>query len=157
MQPGNWNVNNDVSFQIKKNMKKFIILILLLTTGISVSGQTSKNISLHPKIEIYYFHPTRRCLTCLAIEANTKKTLDTYFENDLKSGLIVFQSVNVDEEINQKLAEKYEAAGSALWLTKIKNGSEKKTEMTNFAFSYGRTDPEKFINGLKEKINELLK
>ena len=65
--------------------------------------------------------------------------------------------INVDEDKNKKIAEKYEATGSALYLTKIVGGKESKNDMTDFAFSYARNNPDKFISGLKDKINELLK
>ncbi len=93
----------------------------------------------------------------MAIEDNTKKTLDTYFANQVKNGTVKMSVINVDEDKNKALSEKYEATGSALFLTKTLNGKESKTDMTDFAFSYARNNPEKFMSGLKDKINELLK
>jgi predicted DNA binding protein len=109
------------------------------------------------KLDVIYFHATRRCPTCMAIEENTRKTLDTYFSNQLKNGTIKLTVINVDEDKNKVIAEKYEATGSALFLTKTNNGKENKNDMTDFAFSCARNNPDKFISGLKDKINELLK
>jgi len=108
-------------------------------------------------LEVIYFHATRRCPTCLAIEENTRKTLDTYFSDQLKNGSIKLTVLNVDEDKNKAIAEKYEATGSALFLTKTTGGKESKNDLTDYAFSYARNNPDKFISGLKDKINELLK
>lgn len=109
------------------------------------------------KLEVIYFHATRRCATCKAIEENTRKTLNTYFAGQLKSGVIKLSVINVDEEKNSKVAEKYEATGSALFLTVTGDGKESRNDMSDLAFSYARSDPEKFIKDLRDKINQLLK
>jgi len=142
-------------------MKKIVLILLSIafTFNACTQAQTkSKTKNEKEKtVTVYYFHATNRCPTCLAIEANTKKTVETYFANELKAGTLKFIVINVDEDKNKKLAEKYEAAGAALILAKTVNVKETKTDMTDFAFSYARNNTEKFMNGLKNKIQELLK
>jgi hypothetical protein len=140
-----------------KSILSIPLWILLLAGYFPSLAQDKPVTTKQAKLEVYYFHATRRCATCMAIEDNTKKTLDTYFAAEIKDGTIKFNVVNVDEKKNKALAEKYEASGSALFLTKLDQGKEQKTDMTDFAFSYGRNNPEKFMAGLKDKINELLK
>lgn len=108
------------------------------------------------KIEVIDFHSTHRCMTCNAIEANTKYTLNTYFSKELKGKKITFQSINVDEKVNEKVAEKFEASGTSLFLNIVKNGKEKQVDLTDFAFMNG-TDKEKFSTELKAKIDAELK
>ena len=134
---------------------KFIIGLTIALFLTACNGQnrnkgqdTNKNIS---KIEVLDFHSTHRCMTCNAIEY----TLDTYFSNDLKTGKITFQTVNVDEEQNESLAEKFEAAGTALILNVIKNGEESKIDLTEFAFMNGN-NKEVFSKALKAKIDTAL-
>ena len=55
------------------------------------------------------------------------------------------------------MVEKYKAEGSSLFLTKVSGKSESTNDMTNFAFSYSRNQPEKFIDGLKKEIETSLK
>jgi hypothetical protein len=140
-------------------MKKMTFILLTIIFALSNNAWSQKPVVVNDKtkVQVYYFHGTQRCATCLAIEENARKTLQNYFPEQLKNGTIQFASVNIDEKENFKLAEKYEAGGSALWLTKISNGKETKKDMTNFAFSYGRSNPEKFFAGLKDEINNLLK
>ena len=142
-------------------MKQFriftiVVLCLILTScngqeksKTEVSNQTAS------KIEVLDFHSTHRCMTCNAIEANTKYTLETYFTKEVEQGKITFQAINVDKKENEKIAEKFEAAGTALFLNVIINGKEKQIDLTDFAFMKGN-DKEEFSKELKLKIeNEL--
>lgn len=108
------------------------------------------------KIEVIDFYGTHRCVTCEAIEANAKYTIDTYFKDEIKSGKVTFKTVNVDEEKNFAIAERFEATGTALFINVIKGGKEKHVDLTNFAFAKGR-DQAAFSTELKAKINEQLK
>lgn len=108
------------------------------------------------KIEVLDFHSTHRCMTCNAIETNTKYTLETYFTQELKNNTITFQVINVDEKVNEKIAEKFEASGTSLFLNIIKNGQETKIDLTEFAFMNGN-DKEVFSKELKTKIDAELK
>ena len=101
-------------------MKKLSILLITAVSVVlfSCNGKTQKKEEIKDKVankvEVIDFHSTHRCMTCNAIESSTKYTLDTYFSEELKNENITFQVVNVDEEENYKLAEKFEATGTAL-------------------------------------------
>lgn len=140
-------------------MKKLIIILsVILISNLAFSqNKETKKIDNKTKLEVYYFHLTHRCPTCISIEANTKKTLDTYFSKEQKKGIIKLFTIDVDDKKNKALSEKYAAFGSALFITKIVNGKETITDMTNFAFQNSRNKPDKFIEGLKDKIKENLK
>ncbi len=132
-------------------MKRIVIIALTLVMTTMVFGQKST------KLQIVYFHAKNRCPTCISIEENTRKTLDTYFAAQLKDGTIKLQVLDVSEEKNEKMVEKYEADGSGLFLTKVDGKKETTTDFTNFAFSYSRNQAEKFIAGLKAEIEKTLK
>jgi hypothetical protein len=132
-------------------MKKSLVIILMLLFAGAVFAQKPT------KLKIVYFHSERRCPTCISIEDNTKKTLNTYFANQLKDGTITFQVLNIEEEKNLKMVEKYKAEGSSLFLTKVSGTNGTTTDFTNFAFSYSRNQAEKFIAGLKAEIEKNLK
>lgn len=132
-------------------MKKTVsIALFLVITSVAFSQKATK-------LNIVYFHAEHRCPTCLSIEENTKKTLDTYFAAQLKDGTIKLQVLDVSEEKNLKLVEKYEAEGSSLYLTRLDGKKETTTDFTNFAFSYSRNQADKFIEGLKAEIEKNLK
>ena len=131
-------------------MKKILIMVFLLA---AISAMSQKPV----KLKIVYFHLERRCPTCISIEENTKKTLNTYFASQVKDGSVTLQVLNAEDPKNQKIVEKYKAEGSALFLTKVNGTKETTTDFTNFAFSYSRNQAEKFIAGLKAEIEKNLR
>lgn len=139
---------------------KFFTILAIGLMFMSCNGQTKSNdqslAQSVSKIEVLDFHTTHRCMTCNAIEANTKYTLNTYFSKELKDDKITFQVVNVDEKENEKIAEKFEASGTSLFLNVIRNGKETQINLTDFAFMNGN-DQEAFSKELKSKIDKELK
>ncbi|WP_218760643.1 nitrophenyl compound nitroreductase subunit ArsF family protein [Polaribacter sp. AHE13PA] len=131
------------------------VLILSACSGEKKNKEQSLDQSTS-KIEVIDFHSTHRCMTCNAIEKNTKYTLNTYFSKELKENKITFQVINVDEKENEKVAEKFEAAGTALIINVIKNGKETQINLTDFAFMNGN-DQDAFSKELKSKLDKQLK
>jgi hypothetical protein len=141
---------------------KYLSIIALSLILFSCNEKVKTNQSKVPsqkeanKIEVIDFHSTHRCMTCKAIEANTKYTLKTYFPNEISNGKITFQTINVDDEKNYKIAEEYEATGTALFLNVIKNGKETHIDLTDFAFLKGM-EKKAFSEELKTKLEVALK
>lgn len=139
---------------------KFLSMLVFSLILTSCNGQDKtktatidKTIS---KIEVIDFHSTHRCMTCNAIEASTKYTLDTYFSKEVKEGKITFQVINVDKKENEKMAESFEASGTSLFLNVVNGGKEKHIDLTDFAFMKGN-EQEEFAKELKQKIENELK
>ncbi len=137
----------------------FLSLVLMLTLTACQGQDKSKTISTDQsisKIEVIDFYGTHRCVTCEAIEVNTKFTVDNYYPAEQEKGTIVFKTVNVDKDENYDIAERFEASGTALFINVIKDGTETHIDLTNFAFSKGK-DKEVFSKELKVKIDNELK
>lgn len=142
-----------------KSIKFFAVLaigIMLTSCNTQTKSKTNSLDQSISKIEVLDFHSTNRCMTCNAIETNTKYTLDTYFSKELAANKITFLVINIDEKENEKIAEKFEAAGTSLFLNVIKKGKETQINLTDFAFMNG-TDQEAFSIELKAKIDTELK
>ncbi len=145
-------------------MKNIIpIIVLALFSVISCTsksesekGAASMNRAQKNGLKIYAFHGTRQCETCKHMKSYTKSTLDKYFKDELKSGAIVYQVVDVDDESNFELAEKFEATGTALMIDKVENGKDQITDWSNFAFEFANGDQIAFENELKRMIQEQL-
>ena len=71
-------------------------------------------------VTVYYFHSTRRCKTCLSIERITRGVIKDRYGKEKR---VEFRSINIEEEKNEALVERYEVAGSALL---VGCGKEKK-------------------------------
>jgi len=138
-------------------MKKTSVFILaLFVTLVSFSQEVTKN-SKKTIIDVYYFHRTNRCATCLSIEENTKNALETYFADELKDGTIKFYSICYEGETDKEAIEKYKADAPGLYLTKLKKGKETTKDVTDFAFDNSLHNGDKFKEGLRDRINSLFR
>lgn len=136
---------------------KLIITLFLISQFFACNGQTSNtevkaSADNSDKIEAYYFHFTARCTTCRAVESNAKEDLETLYPNQVKEGLITFQSVNLDEDSSKPLAKKLGVSGQTLLLVK----GDQKINITNEGFMYAVSNPEKFKEIINEKVDGLL-
>ncbi|MFV0272610.1 MAG: nitrophenyl compound nitroreductase subunit ArsF family protein [Macellibacteroides fermentans] len=137
-----------------------IAALLLISCGNSTEKKTetaSTNVKQADRIEVLYFHGAQRCVTCKAIETNTKALLDSLYSNEIASGKIVYKIIDISQKENEKVADKYEVTWSSLFVNRWKNGTEEVNNMTEFGFANAKNDPDNFKNGIKSKIDELLK
>jgi len=112
----------------------------------SSKENTSKEISEN-QIQVIQFHSENRCMTCNKIEALTLETLKSYPE-------LQFQLINVDDTKNEKIAEQFEATGTALFL--YNPTTQNKLNLTEFAFMTAG-DEAKFSKELKIEIDKFIK
>ena len=71
-------------------MKTLLTLTLIIIfQGTSVLMAQDKNTDNEAALEVYYFHGTKRCPTCLAIEEETRKTLEESYKDDIQKGSLV--------------------------------------------------------------------
>lgn len=135
-----------------RNLKLMTVLVVLFAS-LSVFAQNKQAAAktANQKIEVYYFHYTARCATCNAIEAETKSATESLYPELTKAGAISFQSINMDEAQGEALASKMKVSGKAVLLLKGK----KRFDITNEAFLYARTNPDKYREIVKSKIDAL--
>ncbi len=139
-------------------MKKIsaIVIVMLLSAVIAgnayAQGDHNARTS-NPKLKILYFHATMRCPTCLAIENNARKLLESNFKAELDNGTLEFVSYNVDEKENKPLVDKYQITFSTLLLVKS-DGT--KTDFTANAFQYALANPAKYTSLLSTEIEKNL-
>ncbi|HRZ41648.1 MAG TPA: nitrophenyl compound nitroreductase subunit ArsF family protein [Bacteroidales bacterium] len=144
-------------------MKKALIFIALTTFSFNSFAQQQDHdtiISNNPanlKVQVLYFHITNRCGTCRGIEANVRKTIETWFSMELDSGIVELHILNCELPENKQKAEKYEAYGATLALTVYKDGVELNTyDITDWAFQKAH-NPDLFIAELKAKIEAYIR
>src|SRR4030043_775551 len=136
---------------------RLLLGIALFIPFLSCNAQSSRkevktSDSNSDKIEAYYFHFTARCVTCRTIEAKAKENLEVLYPNQVKQGLITFQSVNLEEASSKPLAEKLGITGQTFLFVK----GDKKINLTNDGFMYAVAKPEKFKEIINEKVDGLL-
>lgn len=99
------------------------------------------------EVKAYYFHASRRCVTCEAVEAVSKKALKEYYGDN-----VTLESINREEAKNKSLVAQYKISGTALLIV---NG-DKMVNLTNDAFMNARSNPEKLKSKLKTTIDSML-
>jgi hypothetical protein len=125
-------------------MKK--VLLLLACSFIALSAMGNEKDDVVSEVKAYYFHNTRRCVTCKAVEDVAYNAL-----KELSAGKILLKSVNLDDKTNKDLINKIGAKGQALLIVK----GDKKIDLTTDGFLYARTDPDKFVQKIRETLDSL--
>ena len=145
---------------MKKLFHVFIAGIILVSCGNGGKEKTetaNSEAMQNDRVEVLYFHGAQRCITCRAIETNTKALLDNLYSKEIASGRIVYRIIDISQKKNGPIADKYEVTWSSLFVNGWKSGQEKVNNMTEFRFANAKSHPDKFKNGIKDKIDELLK
>jgi hypothetical protein len=130
-------------------------LLLMLGNG-SCNAQTGKNAeaksSVSAIVEVYYFHFTRRCATCLSVEENAKKAVETLYADKVKNGEYSFKGINLDEDSSKPIAEKLGIGGQTLLVV----CGDKKIDITDKGFMNAH-DFEKMKEEIKKAVELALK
>lgn len=128
-----------------------LVLFVVLAACAGKTESSKKTIVVeNDKTAVYYFHNTRRCQTCEAIESETKKVLaEQVYADAVKKGELVFQSLNAEDDANKELVKELGVSGSSLFVVK---GGEK-TDLTSKAFMYALKQPEKLQDALRQVLN----
>lgn len=98
-------------------------------------------------VQAYYFHATRRCATCEAVESVTKETLREYYGDK-----VAFYPINREDEKDNPMIEKYNVSGQTLLIIK----GDKVVNLTNYAFMNARTHPDKLKAKIKSTIDPMI-
>lgn len=138
----------------------FILIILLAYNQARVKNQTinTENTgnaeTITDKLQVYYFHRTQRCYSCLTIGKYVKETIENNFADEIKNGTIDFQEINVELPKNREVTKKFQASGSSLFINAIRNNQDDISQDTNVWRLLGNEN--QFKSYLENKLNSLL-
>ena len=156
-----------------KNMKSRLVAIIgvllfsLMITGCK-SNASDENITENSveststderminidKLEIYHFHGTNQCYSCITVGDYAEETVNTYFKEELEKGIIVFDHIDGDLVENKELVLKYGATGSSLWFGTYDGNDFSAEENTNVWYKI--KDKTTYMDYLKEFIEQKL-
>jgi hypothetical protein len=140
-------------------MKNLILVgfVMLLISGASCNAQTEKKQTLSSTsgndVEVYYFHMTVRCVTCKTVEAEARKNVEMLYAEKVKAGKITFTALNLEEAAGKSMGEKLGVNSQTLLIVK----GDQKINITNEGFLYAVSQPQKFAEVMKSKIDPLIK
>ena len=144
-----------------KMLKSSLLIMFVAMSLFSCNVQTSENQKTENQkaenvvskdVQVYYFHNTKRCVTCNAVENETKVALEMFFEDNMKAGTMEFASLNLEEVEGKRMAQSLGVSGQTLLIVK----GETQVNLTNEGFMNARTNPTKFHEILKTQIDKLL-
>jgi hypothetical protein len=138
-----------------KHLLMMSLALFMLLGSFACNAQTKKTVeakvSEADKVEVYYFHFTRRCMTCNAVEKESKVALETLYPKQMEAGTITFVEINLDEDGSKAIAEKVKASGQALLVIK----GDQRIDLTSQGFMNAR-NPEKLQQEIKKAIDPLI-
>lgn len=68
------------------------------------------------KVEVIHFTAPNQCHSCVVLGDYAEETVKTHFSEELGSGKLVFDHIDVADPQQQEIVERYGATGSSLWL-----------------------------------------
>jgi hypothetical protein len=140
-------------------MKRLVLISFALITliGISCNGQTNQKpaqaVTKNSDVEVYYFHMTTRCVTCRTVEAEARKNVEMLYADQVKTGKISFTALNLEEATGKAMGDKLGVNSQTLLIVK----GDQKINITNEGFLYAVSQPQKFTEVMKSKIDPLIK
>lgn len=145
------------------NSRTQFLLLLILVVGLLCScgsptpiAPPASDTSPGPadKVEIVYFHRTPRCYSCVYAEEGAFYTMETYFKDELASGKLTFEVVDLEDKENTAMGKKYGAFTSSLFINTIRDGTDHIEEVTEIWLLLG--DDEAFVEAVRSKIEKSL-
>lgn len=123
------------------------------TAGEQKRGNQNESADLNSenKIEVYYFHFTRRCATCVAVQEATEQFLKENYPDDMDNGSLVYHEVNLSEPESRDVAQKLDVSGQALLVV----SGDEKHDLTMQGFMYAMRDYDRFAGVMKEAITKI--
>jgi hypothetical protein len=148
-------------------MKQYInsliltILVIFMTALPSFSAEKAETPKIDVKaaahhISVTYFYTTARCPTCHKIEELSSLAVSSNFEDELKTGKIVWRIINVDEPENKHYNTDYQLYTKSLIISEVKDGKEVRWKNLEKVWTFVR-DEEKFDAYVKAEISDWLK
>ncbi len=119
------------------------------TTQDSTSTEQAK---VEPGLIAYYFHGTRRCVTCKKLEAYTQEAIESGFAEQLKSGILQFRPVNIDEEGNGHFVNDYQLYTKSVILSNRKDGKEVSWKNLDKIWELVRGDKEAYVKYIQDEV-----
>ena len=108
-----------------------------------------------PAVIVYYFHGTRRCFSCLTIEANAAKVIEDNFQQQITDGSLMWTPMNMEDPGSKELTEKFGIKTNTLVVAKMADGNYIGYKKLKKVWQL-IDDPEGFSEYVTDEINAFL-
>ena len=123
--------------------------------GAVTQGDESAVSDPAPQVVAYYFHGTRRCATCLKIEARSGEALKTGFPEALGNSQLVWWVINFEEPGNEHFVDEYKLYTQTLIIVDLLEGKQARWKNLDRIWQLVR-DKEAFINYVQQEVQSYL-
>lgn len=127
----------------------FFVMIASFTFSCSAQSNNDEKgteVKASGEVQVYYFHTSRRCATCKAVERVSQEAVQ-----EMNNDEVTFAAYNIEESKGEQIAENLGVSGQALLVT---NGN-KKINITQEGFMNARSKPEKLKEIVQQKVKSL--
>ncbi len=126
------------------------------STADSGKQQTPADVDKINRVDIIYFHPNQRCVTCLCFEQNINTVIEKYFQDAIASGKLTYRVLNIQKQENADIVRKYRAVGSQLFVNTIIGGVDNIKDIQGIWNWKCETNPRGFQLKVKDIIDQSL-
>ena len=105
---------------------------------------------------VYYLHSKRRCVTCQAVESQTRDVVQSDFAAELVAGTVAWKVLNYEEPSGAGLAEKFGVASFAVVLAKMQGGEIAQWKRLDRAGALVG-DKSRFASYVRDEIHQMLR
>jgi len=131
---------------------KLIIIVLSIITLLSSSISTAERL---PTVVATYFHTTFRCASCYKIQQFTEEALQKGFPEEIASGQLKYQVVNIEEPGNEHYINDYGLYTKSVVLSLQENGKEVGFKNLDKVWQF-LNDKNKFISYIENETKTFL-
>ncbi len=119
-------------------------------------SEPSETTTAPDRVDVVYFHRPRRCVTCLCFEERLRHVVRTYFQDEVDSGKLTLEVLNLGDKENAATVNKYGAFGPQLFINTVRDGADHIRNIEEI-WSWGcRSDKEGFDQAVKNLIEQSL-
>ncbi|MFW6162317.1 MAG: nitrophenyl compound nitroreductase subunit ArsF family protein [Planctomycetota bacterium] len=146
--------------------KTIVTVVLLLFVGASVVALVVQEMREKPtggepvegdKVVAYYFHGTKRCKACRAIEAAAQEAVQTRFPQALDDGRLEWRVANYEAPENEALASDYQVMASTVVVVQWRDGQRARWENLEEEVWDNISDEAKLQDAVRQQVAAMLK
>jgi len=106
------------------------------------------------KVEVLYFHPRFRCVSCNNVEKFAREVTRDEFAKEIKDGKLVFKSLEIDDPKNKELVRELGVTGSSLYVVASGKGKSEHEEIKSVWLNWN--NPAKCKDIITSELNSVL-
>lgn len=115
------------------------------------------NTTFEDGLHVLYFHGAKRCPTCMSIEKNVQELIQSKYAQQVADKKVYVHVLDYSKESGKALATQFQVSFSSLILLNKQGDKVSDGNVTRFAFSTSRRQPEVFKAGVAAVLDGALK